>query len=127
MKASRTTDINAAFRSFGFDLSSSAPAIGGNQDVIIVGLAVMTASLLMLMFTAWGAAGTLGPIIAGRVFDATKSYQYAFYAAAVLALIAFASLLLAKPTVSASETVWMSLFSSRLTASSISSGFHTSP
>ena len=36
------------------------------------------------LFTAWGAAGILGPMIAGRVFDATKSYQYAFYAASVL-------------------------------------------
>jgi OFA family oxalate/formate antiporter-like MFS transporter len=50
-----------------------------------------------VLFTAWGAAGTLGPIVAGRVFDATKSYQYAFYAAGVLALVAFASLLLTRP------------------------------
>ena len=35
-----------------------------------------------VLFTAWGAAGIIGPLIAGRVFDATKSYQYAFYAAA---------------------------------------------
>ena len=55
------------------------------------------------LFTAWGAAGILGPIIAGRVFDATKSYQYAFYAASGLALVAFASLLLAKPTVQAPQ------------------------
>jgi OFA family oxalate/formate antiporter-like MFS transporter len=55
------------------------------------------------LFTAWGAAGILGPMIAGRVFDATKSYQYAFYAAAGLALVAFASLLLAKPTVQRPE------------------------
>jgi OFA family oxalate/formate antiporter-like MFS transporter len=52
------------------------------------------------LFTAWGAAGILGPMIAGKVFDATKSYEYAFYTASGLALIAFASLLLAKPTVS---------------------------
>ena len=57
------------------------------------------------LFTAWGTAGILGPLIAGRVFDATKSYQYAFYAAAVLALVAFASLLMAKPTVAAPEPV----------------------
>jgi len=56
------------------------------------------------LFTAWGAAGILGPIIAGRVFDATKSYQYAFYAASGLALVALASLLLAKPTVQGPET-----------------------
>jgi MFS transporter, OFA family, oxalate/formate antiporter len=58
-----------------------------------------------VLFTAWGAAGTLGPLVAGRVFDATKSYQYAFYAAGVLALVAFASLLLAKPTVAVPEPV----------------------
>jgi OFA family oxalate/formate antiporter-like MFS transporter len=57
------------------------------------------------LFTAWGAAGILGPMIAGRVFDATKSYQYAFYAASALALVAFASLLMAKPSVSVPETV----------------------
>jgi OFA family oxalate/formate antiporter-like MFS transporter len=57
------------------------------------------------LFTAWGAAGILGPIIAGRVFDATKSYQYAFYAASGLAFVAFASLLLAKPTVQGPEPV----------------------
>jgi OFA family oxalate/formate antiporter-like MFS transporter len=48
------------------------------------------------LFTAWGAAGVVGPIIAGRVFDATKSYQYAFYAAGVLALVAFAALLMTR-------------------------------
>jgi OFA family oxalate/formate antiporter-like MFS transporter len=48
------------------------------------------------LFTAWGAAGILGPLIAGRVFDATRSYQYAFYAAAGLALGAFAALLAAR-------------------------------
>jgi OFA family oxalate/formate antiporter-like MFS transporter len=57
------------------------------------------------LFTAWGAAGILGPMIAGRVFDATKSYEYAFYAASGLALVAFGSLLLAKPTVQAPEPV----------------------
>ena len=55
------------------------------------------------LFTAWGVAGILGPMIAGMVFDATKSYQNAFYAAAGFALVAFASLLLAKPTVQAPE------------------------
>ena len=58
-----------------------------------------------VLFTAWGAAGTLGPLVAGRVFDATKSYQYAFYAAGVLALIAFASLLLTKPIVATAAPV----------------------
>ena len=57
------------------------------------------------LFTAWGVAGILGPMIAGSVFDATGSYRYAFYAAAGLALVAFASLLLAKPTVQVPESV----------------------
>ena len=52
------------------------------------------------LFTAWGAAGVLGPLIAGRVFDATKSYQYAFYAAGGLALGALAALLIARRTAS---------------------------
>jgi MFS family permease len=42
-------------------------------------------------------AGILGPLIAGRVFDAFGAYRYAFYAASGLALIAFASLLMATP------------------------------
>jgi OFA family oxalate/formate antiporter-like MFS transporter len=49
-----------------------------------------------LLFTAWGAAGILGPAIAGRVFDQYQDYRYAFYAAGVLALISLASLWLAK-------------------------------
>jgi MFS transporter, OFA family, oxalate/formate antiporter len=45
-----------------------------------------------VLFTAWGAAGIIGPAIAGRVYDAFGSYQYAFYAAAVFAALAFLSL-----------------------------------
>jgi OFA family oxalate/formate antiporter-like MFS transporter len=50
-----------------------------------------------LLFTAWGVAGILGPILAAQVFDATGDYRYACYAAAVLALVALASLMLARP------------------------------
>jgi OFA family oxalate/formate antiporter-like MFS transporter len=50
-----------------------------------------------LLFTAWGVAGILGPIIAGRVFDAFGDYRYAFYAAGLLALVALASLMVARP------------------------------
>jgi MFS transporter, OFA family, oxalate/formate antiporter len=49
-----------------------------------------------VLFTAWGAAGILGPSIAGRVFDRFGDYRYAFFSAAVFALIAFASLSMAK-------------------------------
>jgi OFA family oxalate/formate antiporter-like MFS transporter len=49
-----------------------------------------------VLFTAWGAAGILGPSIAGRVYDQFGDYRYAFFSAAVFALIAFASLTMAK-------------------------------
>jgi len=50
-----------------------------------------------ILFTAWGAAGILGPSIGGRVFDSFGDYRYAFYAASALALIAFGSFWLVKP------------------------------
>ena len=49
-----------------------------------------------VLFTAWGAAGILGPMLAARVYDASGGYRYAFYAASGLALVAFVSLTLAK-------------------------------
>lgn len=49
------------------------------------------------LFTAWGAAGILGPLIGGRIFDRFQDYRYAFYIAAVLAVIAAVSLIFAKP------------------------------
>jgi hypothetical protein len=51
LKASPNADINAVFRSFGFVLGPSTPP-PGNRDLIIVGLALMTGSLLMLTFVA---------------------------------------------------------------------------
>src|SRR5215831_19615975 len=50
-----------------------------------------------VLFTAWGAAGIIGPAIAGRVFDRFGDYRYAFFAAAVFAVIALVALLCAKP------------------------------
>jgi OFA family oxalate/formate antiporter-like MFS transporter len=50
-----------------------------------------------LLFTAWGAAGILGPVIGARVFDAVGNYGYAFYVAAGMSLVAFASLTFARP------------------------------
>ncbi len=41
-----------------------------------------------LLFTAWGAAGIIGPRIGGVLFDKYKNYQAAFYWAAVLAVVA---------------------------------------
>jgi OFA family oxalate/formate antiporter-like MFS transporter len=41
-----------------------------------------------LLFTAWGVAGIIGPRIGGVLFDKYKNYEYAFYTAALLAVIA---------------------------------------
>jgi len=49
-----------------------------------------------VLFTAWGAAGIIGPAIAARVFDRSGDYRYAFFAASALALIAFISLSLVR-------------------------------
>jgi len=49
-----------------------------------------------LLFTAWGAAGILGPAIAGRVYTSFGDYRYAFFAASVLAIVALVSLSFAK-------------------------------
>jgi OFA family oxalate/formate antiporter-like MFS transporter len=46
-----------------------------------------------LLFTAWGIAGILGPILGGRVYVVTGDYRLAFFIAAgaeVIALIALA-------------------------------------
>ena len=50
-----------------------------------------------LLFSAWGVAGIVGPVVAGRVFDASGSYEAAFYVAAVLSVVALGALMLAKP------------------------------
>lgn len=57
-----------------------------------------------LLFTAWGVAGIIGPIIAGSVYDRFGDYRYAFYAAAALAVVAFASLAAARPPDSVAAT-----------------------
>ena len=50
-----------------------------------------------LLFTAFGVAGLIGPIIAGRVFDAFGDYRYAFFIAAGLAAVALLSISFARP------------------------------
>ena len=50
-----------------------------------------------LLFTAYGIAGLIGPIIAGRVFDAFGDYRYAFFIAAGLAVVALLSISFARP------------------------------
>jgi OFA family oxalate/formate antiporter-like MFS transporter len=40
------------------------------------------------VFTSYGVAGILGPILGGRVFDLTGNYLYAFIPAGILCLVA---------------------------------------
>jgi MFS transporter, OFA family, oxalate/formate antiporter len=49
-----------------------------------------------MLFTAWGAAGIVGPAIAARVFDRFGDYRYAFFAASAFALVALASLMMVR-------------------------------
>jgi OFA family oxalate/formate antiporter-like MFS transporter len=51
-----------------------------------------------LVFTAWGFGGLVLPTISGLIYDATKSFQYAFYAAGVVCLFAVViALVIRKP------------------------------
>ena len=49
-----------------------------------------------LVFSAWGVAGVIGPIIAGRLFDIFGNYTNAFYVGSAICVGALGSLLLAK-------------------------------
>lgn len=49
-----------------------------------------------LVFTAWGAGGLIGPIIAGQIIDRTGEYNLAYIVSAVLLLIASAMALFTK-------------------------------
>jgi OFA family oxalate/formate antiporter-like MFS transporter len=53
-----------------------------------------------LLFSAWGAAGIIGPTIGGVLFDKYGNYEAAFYAAALLAAIALCcEMLVRRPSV----------------------------
>jgi OFA family oxalate/formate antiporter-like MFS transporter len=49
-----------------------------------------------LVFSAWGVAGVIGPIIAGRLFDIFGNYTNAFYVGSGICIMALGSLMLAK-------------------------------
>jgi MFS family permease len=49
-----------------------------------------------MLFTAWGCAGILGPMIGAKLLASTKSFKAPFYAAAGMALVALICELLAK-------------------------------
>lgn len=49
-----------------------------------------------LVFTAWGAGGLVGPIIAGQIIDRTGGYNLAYIVSAVLLIIASAMALFTK-------------------------------
>ncbi|MDZ4338928.1 MAG: OFA family MFS transporter [candidate division NC10 bacterium] len=41
-----------------------------------------------ILFTAWGVAGIIGPRIGGQLYDKFGNYEYAFYVAGVLSIVA---------------------------------------
>ena len=49
-----------------------------------------------LLFTSWGVAGIIGPRIGGKFFDKYHNYEYAFYTAAALAIVALLCELIAR-------------------------------
>jgi len=49
------------------------------------------------LFTSWGIAGVVGPIMAGRIVDLTKSYNQAYLAAAGMLVVSIILVLLLKP------------------------------
>jgi len=49
-----------------------------------------------ILFTAWGVAGVIGPIIGGRLFDIYKDYRVAFFTAGVICAIALVFELIAR-------------------------------
>jgi OFA family oxalate/formate antiporter-like MFS transporter len=49
-----------------------------------------------LVFSAWGVAGVIGPIIAGRLFDIFGNYTNAFYVGSAICVAALGSLLMAR-------------------------------
>ncbi|MCR4442383.1 MAG: OFA family MFS transporter [Peptococcaceae bacterium] len=50
-----------------------------------------------IVFSAWGVAGVIGPIMAGYVVDLTKSYHAAYLIAACLLVISLALVMMLKP------------------------------
>jgi MFS transporter, OFA family, oxalate/formate antiporter len=49
-----------------------------------------------LLLLAWGVAAIFGPFLGGRVYVATGEYRYAFFVAAAMSIVAFATLFLAR-------------------------------
>ncbi|HSW29158.1 MAG TPA: OFA family MFS transporter [Longimicrobiales bacterium] len=50
-----------------------------------------------LVFTSWGLGGFMLALLAGRVYDATQSFNFAYYCSAALLIVAAAVTLLVKP------------------------------
>jgi len=50
-----------------------------------------------LLFTAWGFGGFLLALLAGKVYDATGSFNFAYYCSAALLAVAAAATLIVKP------------------------------
>ncbi len=56
-----------------------------------------------IVFTAWGVAGVIGPVMAGRIVDLTKSYHVAYMVAAGLCAVSIVMVMLIRPLTAASN------------------------
>jgi len=56
-----------------------------------------------VLFTAWGVGGQIGPMMAGRILDATGGYTAAYYTAAALCFVAAIIGFTLKPVVAAEQ------------------------
>ncbi|MFH1923450.1 MAG: MFS transporter [Planctomycetota bacterium] len=50
-----------------------------------------------LVFTAWGFGGFMLALLAGKVYDATESFNFAYYCSAALLAVAAAITFIVKP------------------------------
>jgi len=58
-----------------------------------------------LIFTAWGVGGFVLSLLAGRMYDLTKSFNFAYYVASTLLVVAAIVVFFVKPPVSKEEKI----------------------
>jgi OFA family oxalate/formate antiporter-like MFS transporter len=78
-----------------------------------------------LVFTAWGVGGFMLSLLAGRVYDASQSFNFAYYCSAVLLVAAAVATLVLRPPREVAESSWVSRRPAGMRA--VGSGRHLAP